>query len=215
MTAHRSAGADSCDALRSHSRRAFVVGAVVAAVLLALAASVFVNLGRWVAAGSAAPVRGDVIVALGGGEGYRDSKVAQMFAAGHASVVLVTGLESSPDRERGYYVNWRVQVLAAGGVPLERLMAETTATNSFEEAAATLALMRVRGWQTALVVSDPPHMRRLDWVWRLAFAGSGKTYVLVASEPAWWDADRWWRNEKAGQFVLTELIKMGYYVVKY
>lgn len=72
-------------------------------------------------------------------------------------------------------------------------------------------------WEDAycLKVSDPPHMRRLDWVWGKVFAGSGKSYVLVASEPAWWDAVHWWRSEKAGQFVLTELIKMGYYVVKY
>lgn len=215
MTAHRIASADSCGASRPSRRRAFVVGAILVAALLAVAAGVFVNLGRWVAAGGAAPVRGDVIVVLGGDEGYRVSKVAQLFAAGHAPTVLVTGLEFSPDRERGYYLNWRVQVLADAGVPPERLLVEKTATNSFQEAAATLALMRARGWQTALVVSDPPHMRRLDWVWGRAFAGSGKTYVLVASEPAWWDAEHWWRNEKAGQFVLTEVIKIGYYLAKY
>jgi len=28
----------------------------------------------------------------------------------------------------------------------------------------------------------------------------------------WWDADRWWSNERSGQFVLTEVIKLGYYV---
>lgn len=58
-------------------------------------------------------------------------------------------------------------------------------------------------------------MRRLDWAWGRVFAGSGKSYVLVASEPAWWDAEHWWASEKAAQFVLTELIKMAYYLVKY
>lgn len=65
------------------------------------------------------------------------------------------------------------------------------------------------------MVSDPPHMRRLDWVWGKVFAGSGKSYVLIASEPAWWDAEHWWASEKSAQFVLTELIKMVYYVWKY
>ena len=76
-------------------------------------------------------------------------------------------------------------------------------------------LLQAFGWKKALVVSDPPHMRRLDWVWGKVFAGSGKSYALVASKPAWWDAERWWASEKSAQFVLTELIKMGYYVWKY
>lgn len=65
------------------------------------------------------------------------------------------------------------------------------------------------------MVSDPPHMRRLDWVWGRTFANSGKSYRLVASEPDWWYAAQWWRSEKSGQFVITELIKMAYYVAKY
>lgn len=61
---------------------------------------------------------------------------------------------------------------------------------------------------------------RVSFAWGLADcrcgrAGSGKSYVLITGEPVWWDADGWWRSEKSGQFVLTELIKMGYYVWKY
>ncbi len=37
---------------------------------------------------------------------------------------------------------------------------------------------------------------------------------LCSAEPAWWDAAHWWQSEKLGQFVLTALIKMGYYRAK-
>ena len=141
--------------------------------------------------------------------------MAQLFREGYAPAVIVTGIEGSPTRERGQYLNWRTKVLADAGVPPNRLVPELSATNSFEEATATLVLMKARGWQTALVVSDPPHMRRLNGVWGKAFAGTGKSYILVASEPVWWNADQWWRNEKSGQFVITEILKIGYYVVKH
>lgn len=185
---------------------------VVAGVLLVFG---FRSLGVWVAGGAAAPERADLIVTLGGDDGHRAKKSAELFRAGFAAAVLITGLEGSPARERNYYLNWRAKALADAGVPADQLVMDSAASNSFQEAGAALALLQARGWDKALVVSDPPHMRRLDWVWGKVFAGSGMRYVLVASEPNWWDAEHWWRNEKAGQFVMTELIKMGYYTVKY
>lgn len=196
-------------------RRTALVGLLLVTVAVVLLGLGFRSLGVWVAAGAAPPVRADVIVALGGDDGHRVRKVAEVFRAGYASTVLISGLEGSPQRERAYYLNWRVKVLADAGVAADRILVESAASNSFQEARATLALLQGRGWKKALVVSDPPHMRRLDWVWGKVFAASGKSYVLVASEPAWWDAEQWWASEKSAQFVLTELIKMGYYVWKY
>lgn len=196
-------------------RRSLLVGLLLALIAAGLLVFGFRLLGIWVSSGAGTPVRADLIVALGGDDGHRASKVAELFRAGHANTVLITGLEGSPQRERVYYLNWRANVLADAGVTADRLVIESSASNSFEEARAALAMMRARGWHKALVVSDPPHMRRLDWVWRQVFSGSGKSYVLVASEPGWWDADRWWTSEKSAQFVLTELIKIAYYVWKY
>jgi uncharacterized SAM-binding protein YcdF (DUF218 family) len=216
MTAQRAFGTDCCGT--SHAgvrRRALVIGSVLVAALIVLVLAAFINLGRWVAAGAAVPEPGDVIVALGGDDGHRIKRAAELFAAGFAPTVLITGLEGAPNAERQVYLDWRAKVLAGKGVPPDRVVFELTAKNSFEEAVASLELMRARGWQKALVISDAPHMRRLDWVWDRVFSGSGKTYRLVSSEAVWWDADRWWRSERSGQFVLSEVIKLGYYLVKY
>jgi uncharacterized SAM-binding protein YcdF (DUF218 family) len=175
----------------------------------------FIGLGRWVSAGASVPERADLLVALGGDDGARVQKVAALVKGGYAPIVLITGLDGSPADTRRHYLEWRARVLIEAGVPADRLVFEGTAYNSYQEAVATLALMRARGWKTALVVSDPPHMRRLNWVWGRVFAGSGLSYRLVVGAPVWWDADRWWRNERSGQFVLTEVIKLGYYLVSY
>ena len=190
--------------------------ALAALLLVAIVAILgFLGLGRWVAAGTSLPERADLLVALGGDDGARVRKVAALVQGGYAPTVLITGLDGSPADTRRHYLEWRARLLIEAGVPPECIVFEGTANNSYQEAMATLALMRARGWKTVLVVSDPPHMRRLNRVWGRVFAGSGQAYRLVAGEPVWWDADRWWSNERSGQFVLSEVIKLGYYVVKY
>jgi hypothetical protein len=57
-------------------------------------------------------------------------------------------------------------------------------------------------------------MRRLAWTWHRVFKGSGLGYALVASNAQWWMPDAWWRDERSGQFVITEYIKIAYYVAK-
>ena len=173
----------------------------------------FLWLGRWVASGAAAPVQANVIVALGGDYDNRTTQAALLYRAGYAPFVMLTAVEIAPPQARTDHPEWRVTRLSNAGVPAENLVLDSTATSSFEEATATLALMQARGWQTALVVSEPPHMRRLDWVWGKVFAGSGKRYILVATEPPWWDADFWWQNDDSRQFVLNELIKLAYYFI--
>jgi hypothetical protein len=65
------------------------------------------------------------------------------------------------------------------------------------------------------VVSEPYHMRRLSWTWRSVFEGSGLQYSLVATSPAYWQADRWWHDEVSGATVIIEYIKIIYYLIKY
>jgi len=69
--------------------------------------------------------------------------------------------------------------------------------------------------QRVLVVSDPPHMRRLSWIWGKVFEGSGKEFTLVACEMEGWDAARWWRISSHAQFVFSEYFKLAYYLYEY
>lgn len=201
---------------QSNRWRARFICALLAALILTLVVSaMLLGLGHWVAFGTDASQPSELIVALGGDDGHRVRKVANLFREGFAPRVLVTGLEGAPETEREHYLNWRSRVLAEAGIPRDAVLFDLKASNSREEAMDTLDLMRERGWQRAIVVSDPPHMRRLHWVWGRVFSGSGKSFVLVSSEPAWWQPDRWWANERSGQFVLTEVIKLGYYFAKY
>ena len=52
-------------------------------------------------------------------------------------------------------------------------------------------------------------------MWRRVFEGSGLEYSLVASSPAFWKSDAWWRDETSGQAVIVEYVKLAYYLMKY
>ena len=91
------------------------------------------------------------------------------------------------------------------------LVSDTYSTNSWEEAVNTLRLMRERNWERVLVVSDPPHLRGLDWAWGKVFEGSGKEYRLIAAPLEGWDPERWWQNDASARFVVSEVKKLAYY----
>ena len=186
-----------------------------AAAIVALAVWAVFNAARFLERPASPPERSDLMVVLGGDSGDRGLTAARLYAAGMAPRVLLTGLEGSSPRVRRAYLHWRAQVLSEAGVPLERFEYDAQSGNSWDEAVNTRRLMQARGWRKVLVVSDPYHMRRLSWAWGKAFEGSGLAYTLVASSPAFWQPDVWWRDETSGAAVIMEYIKLAYYLVKY
>jgi len=198
-----------------HGWRWAAAAAVAIVALVALSVWAGLQAARFLEGPASAPAQADLMVVLGGDSGDRGLTAARLYAAGMAPRVLMTGLEESPREVRRAYLHWCAQVLAEAGVPLERFEYDAESGNSWEEAVNTHRLMQARGWRRVLVVSDPYHMRRLSWTWRRVFEGSGLEYSLVASSPAFWKPDVWWRDEKSGQAVIVEYIKLAYYLVKY
>jgi uncharacterized SAM-binding protein YcdF (DUF218 family) len=144
------------------------------AAVLAAAAIAFVGAtaGHWLEAPAQAPRRADAIVVLGGDEGDRAMRALELYREGYAPTLVLTGLEygnAAPPAA----LTWRADFLEARGVPRSALRFEVDSKNSYTEAVNVLALMRQQGWRTVIVVSDPPHMRRLAWTWGRVFAGSG------------------------------------------
>ncbi|MEX2164523.1 MAG: YdcF family protein [Sulfuricaulis sp.] len=193
----------------SFRARAWLIGVVV---FLALIIGLGSQAGRFLEGASQSPERADVLVVLGGDSGDRTLKAIQLYKTGLAPRVLLTGVEDSPFEARKAYLTWRAQMLVDAGVPPDAVLLDIRSANTMEEAVNTRQLLVERGWRKALVVSDPPHMRRIDWAWRKAFAQSGLEYRIVASQPRWWTPDSWWTHERSAQAVITEYIKLCYYL---
>lgn len=189
------------------------IALLIVALLLAGGAWAFMGAATFLASPARAAVRSDAAFVLGGDSGDRVVKAAALHREGLAGVFVLTGAEDMADEVLPAYLYWRAAVLVRAGVPENAVLMDSASSNSGEEAALGLRLAKSRGWRRVIVVSDPPHMRRLDLHWGRAFAGSGVDVVLVASRPRWWEPDRWWASRKSAQFVLMEYIKLAYTIL--
>ena len=91
---------------------------------------------------------------------------------------------------------------------------QTASCNTWAEAHDAGKLLQSRGWRSVIVVTDPPHIRRTDFSFKHAFAGTNLSFSLVSTQPEWWDVGGWWKSEVARQFVQSELVKIAFYCVK-
>jgi len=187
--------------------------ALVGAIGTALLAFGISKAAYWLEAPGGPPEKANAIVVLGGDDGERSLRAQALYHEGYAPTIVLTGLEKGSAAPPAR-LTWRADFLVANGVPRAALRFEIRSRNSYEEAAQILALMQKQKWKSVIIVSDPPHMRRLAWTWARVFKDSGLHYVLVASEPGWWSPGDWWKHEQAGAFVIMEYIKLAYYVVK-
>jgi uncharacterized SAM-binding protein YcdF (DUF218 family) len=171
--------------------------------------------GSFLAAPARPPVKADLLLALGGDDGSRVHGVLDLYRKGFAPKVLLSGMAGAYSKTREHNLMWRARYLIDEGVPASVLLYDRRSSSSWDEAVNTLRLMQSMKLERVLVVSDPPHMRRLSWVWDRVFSGSGKSYTLIASDMEGWDAERWWRSSPNAQYVFSEYIKLGYYLIQY
>lgn len=175
----------------------------------------FFNIGYWFSAPQHEPTPADLALILGGGGKERTRKALDLYQRGYVQWVLVSGPGGDVGSPANYFLHWRSRMLLSQGVPQKAILFDDRARNSYEEADNTAKLMREQQWKLVLVVSDPPHLRRLEMVWRKVAARYGIEYRLIASEPKGWDAARWWRDKVWAKFVGMELAKLAYYAVVY
>lgn len=175
----------------------------------AVAALFFLSLGILVSQHAANPEKSDIIVVLGGDNGLRVRKGAELYNAGYAAHILLTGID-----ERFYrpgHPNWRERRIRALGVPKKAIKIDTKSATTWDEAINTSITMERNGWKSAIVVSDPPHMLRLHQTWSRAFKGSSKKFILVSTNPSWWHRVLWWKEKESCQFVISEIKKNIFY----
>ena len=195
------------------ARRRFVWLAILALPGLALAA--FLHLGSWLAAPAAPPMAADAVVVLGGDfNNKRAGKGAELFRAGFVRQVVLTGVAGVSGVGEGATGDPRATFLLGMGVPASALIFDNTSRNSWEEARNIRRMMDEKGWKRVMIVSDPPHLRRLNLAWGYALADARRDFVLVASEFDGWRPETWWENKQTARYVGRELLGLGWYALR-
>ena len=171
--------------------------------------------GYYLSAPAEPPRHADAIVLLGGDSGSRGVLGLALFKEGFADNIVLVRLEFEGNDPSRRYLHGQVREFLAAGIKKESIYFDNKSWHSWDEAANTLELMKQNNWKTVLVVSDPPHMRRLHWVWGRVFRDTGLHFILAASNPCWWHAEAWWRDTVSAHYVINEYKKIVYYRFRY
>jgi hypothetical protein len=192
------------------NRRASLAMTVLVAFLCLpeLALLGFFTTGALLSAPAGALRTVDAVVVLGGdgGMGGRYVRGRDLVLAGYSQRLILLYPSA------GQISDARARV---PGVEIVDSMPAPGSSGSWGEALAVRERMQAEGLRSVMVVSDPPHMLRLRYTWGSVLRGTGLDYTLVATSPPWWPGWRWWRNPGASDFVGNEVLKLGYYVVRY
>lgn len=136
--------------------------------------------------------RGEVIVLLGGfvkqplpprvvpdlKEGVdRLFEVADLFRAGNAPTILISGGNLPWHNIVAPEAHWIASFLGELGVPAEAITIEDKSRNTRENAVFTAAILRDKGWHSVLLVTSADHMPR-------AIAAFRKVGIEAIAAPA-------------------------------
>jgi uncharacterized SAM-binding protein YcdF (DUF218 family) len=191
--------------------------AVVVLVALALVAwrPVLTGFGRFLIVDEP-PVPSDVVV-VSGGDVDRIAYGVELLQGGTAPRLLVlVGPSDCPDFWGLRCGQAIVRRLGEMGLSREQLIIEERPHSTHTDAVYTRQDMEREGLASAVVISEPFHMRRISWAWRRVFADTGVrlTFTSIPFERTGMRLEGWWTREEELLFVFQEYVKLGLYWVK-
>lgn len=180
--------------------------ALIFILLTVLLIFVFLNLGRFLDV-TEEPVTSDIIVCLGGGTVDRVKKSIALLEEGYAKKQLFLLIGES----------WYNQPYIAKNHPGISLTIEEGPKNTREEVLFIKEYMKKYGYKSALIVTDPPHSRRVSFLTSLvSIKGDEKmTFHIVGSDVKWWNKEQYYLNERAKGAAKNESMGILYSVIAY
>jgi uncharacterized SAM-binding protein YcdF (DUF218 family) len=175
------------------------LGLLVLLLLLVVAAIIFPQPFLCVDSG---PVKGDVIVMLGGGSHERSERAAELFKEHAAPRIIISGLGD-------YEINRRR--LMAAGVPANAIELETQSRTTRENAQFTVKLLREQKQKRVILVTSWYHSRRAVACFR-----HYEPEIRFYSRPSYFASARAdWSHNRIGPRVRLEYAKLIGYWIRY
>jgi uncharacterized SAM-binding protein YcdF (DUF218 family) len=159
--------------------------------------------------------KSDAIVVLGGDySGKRLAYAVKLYKEGWADHLIFSGgvLQTWKSTEADIM---REQALTLG-VPNQAMYLEDRSTTTYENALFTLNVIKAHRWNSCIIVTDWDHSRRAQWIFSHLYRKAG---IRVISAPLLSESrfppDTWWQSHLGTEKVLTNLIGIPYYWLRY
>ena len=194
---------------RGSRKRGCSIAPLLLLILLIAGVVAFRGIGRWLLVEDPLD-RSDAIVVLSGGLPYRAMEAAKIFRLGMAPQVWLTrpGNPSAMLSKMGITFegeeDYGRAVLIHEGVPDSaiRILAPVI-VNTEDEERAIIAEMQAARATRVVIVTSPPHTRRVRALWRRLAPADLALIVRAAGEDDY-DADHWWRTTRDALSVMRE-----------
>jgi len=174
----------------------------IAALTLVLAAIAVLVFPQQVLSIDSGDVKADAIVVLGGGGGERPARAAELFRAGAAPQIILSGAGD---------VDINKRLLVRKGIPAAVIEADPNSTTTSENARFSIPLLRALGAKRVIIVTSWYHSRRALKCFR-HYAPDIQFY----SRPAYYGyqpSER--RGTKIASHIRHEYLKLAGYWVRY
>jgi len=153
------------------------------------------------------PQPAEVLLVLSGDRGERMEYAFSLYEAGLADLFILSGGPLYADLSEADLLRRHAGIL---GVPDEKIILESRAANTYQNALYTRELMELYGLESALVVSSPYHMRRVRVLFDEVYAGSGIELFFVPVANSWFDPECWWETSQGRRLVFSEYAKLAF-----
>lgn len=191
---------------------------IVLFLLFLLGLYFFINLGRFSDV-TQEPVKADLIVSFGGDSGSRIRKALQLYKQGYSRShkIIYTGADKTsrhPDDPRysikQYLLNNEVNESDIIHVDFSMIR------NTMEEILFIKEYMLRHDMKTVLFVSTPFHTRRIKTLTDIVakYDDSGLHYTIVGAY-TWKSQSDYYKDKNARFYVITEMKKLVYNLLKY
>lgn len=161
------------------------------------------------------PGEGEVLFVLGGNSLDRGRKAAAIHKKGRVSEVVCLGA-NVPGVLRVFDIDSSeseitARIVEGEGVPEDRVKVLEKGESTLEEAYACLDHCKKEGVDTAIVLSDKFHLRRVRSVFEPAFRNDSTFLRFRGVSSSRYDESQWWRSEEGMLMVNNEYMKLLYY----
>ncbi len=167
------------------------------------------NIGKFLDI-SEQPKKADIIVSVGGDRtGYRIKKAYSLYAKNYS--------KSNKILINPKYDFHAFEYLTEKNISRKNIVSIDNAPNTMSEIRFTKRYMLENGFKRVIIVSDPPHLRRIrllaDGI--AGYKSSGIECIVVGSSPPWWNKREYYKNGFALAFAISEMIKIPFNFIKY
>jgi hypothetical protein len=154
--------------------------------------------------------KSDLILCLGGGEKERLAKTIELYKLNYGEKILLTATNME-------VINKEIKLLEEEKINENNILFKDKLLNTYDELSFTKELMIKNNYKSVLIISDEPHSLRIKILIEsfIKFDKNNISYIIVGSNPKWWNKKEFYKHKRAIYFVARESFKILFNLVFY